>query len=227
MLTSQRIVDVIFLAFRAVAASQGCMNNLTFGIEESASADDSFGYYETICGGSGAGPSWHGTSGVRTNMTNTRITDPEVLERRYPVILRRFCLRDGSGGKGTFNGGDGIIRDIEFSIPISASILSDRRAFQPYGLEEGEGGQRGRNLRLRKNGQVINLGAKNTVKVGAGDRVAVESPGGGAFGSGNVSLEVINGISPVMNGVEGGKWKEFVGVGNGSVEILRSMGESA
>lgn len=200
VLTSQRIVDVIFLAFNAAAASQGCMNNLTFGIEEAESANDSFGYYETICGGSGAGPSWHGTSGVHTNMTNTRITDPEVLERRYPVILKRFSLREGCGGKGIFNGGDGIIRDIEFNIPMSVSILSERRAFQPYGLEGGEGGQRGKNLWMKKNGKVINLGGKNTVRMGAGDRVAIESPGGGAFGRANKPMETINGIDPVTNG---------------------------
>lgn len=227
VLTSQRIVDVIFRAFSAAAASQGCMNNLTFGIEEAESVTDFFGYYETICGGSGAGPSWHGTSGVHTNMTNTRITDPEVLERRYPVILRRFVLRENSGGKGRFNGGDGIIRDIEFSIPMSASILSERRAFQPYGLEGGEGGQRGRNSWLKKNGQVINLGGKNTVRVGAGDRIVIESPGGGGFGSAHASTVTTNGGPLVVNGYGSQKLKEFVGVGNGSVEILRSMGESA
>lgn len=227
VLTSQRIVDVIFRAFSAAAASQGCMNNLTFGIEEAESVTDFFGYYETICGGSGAGPSWHGTSGVHTNMTNTRITDPEVLERRYPVILRRFVLRENSGGKGRFNGGDGIIRDIEFSIPMSASILSERRAFQPYGLEGGEGGQRGRNSWLKKNGQVINLGGKNTVRVGAGDRIVIESPGGGGFGSAHASTVTTTGWPPVVNGYGSQKLKEFVGVGNGSVEILRSMGESA
>lgn len=119
VLTSQRIVDVIFLALEACAASQGCMNNFTFGLD----GEGGFGYYETICGGSGAGPTWHGTSGVHTNMTNTRITDPESLERRYPVILRHFALRPGSGGRGKYNGGDGIVRDVEFRIPMTASIL--------------------------------------------------------------------------------------------------------
>ncbi|MGA1559634.1 MAG: hydantoinase B/oxoprolinase family protein, partial [bacterium] len=107
VLTSQRITDVILKAFGACAASQGCMNNLTFGNER-------FGYYETIGGGAGAGPNWHGQSGVHTHMTNTRITDPEILERRYPVLLREFSIRKGSGGKGEFNGGDGLVRELEF-----------------------------------------------------------------------------------------------------------------
>jgi len=107
VLTSQRVTDVVLLAFGAAAASQGCMNNLTFG-------NENFGYYETIAGGSGAGPYWHGKSGVHTHMTNTRITDPEIIESRYPVICRKFLIRSGSGGQGKFNGGDGVIREIEF-----------------------------------------------------------------------------------------------------------------
>jgi 5-oxoprolinase (ATP-hydrolysing) len=107
VLTSQRVTDVILRAFEACAASQGCMNNLTFG-------DGTMGYYETIAGGSGAGPSYDGVSGVHTHMTNTRITDPEILERRYPVLLRQFGLREGSGGLGQYRGGDGVIRELEF-----------------------------------------------------------------------------------------------------------------
>lgn len=133
VLTSQRLVDVIFKAFGAMAASQGCMNNFTFGIN----GDEGFGYYETICGGSGAGDGWHGTSGVHTNMTNTRITDPESLERRYPVVLRKFSLRPGSGGDGQYRGGDGVVRDVEFRIPMTASILSERRSIAPYGMNGG------------------------------------------------------------------------------------------
>lgn len=214
VLTSQRIVDVIFRAFNAVAASQGCMNNLTFGSDD---AENGFGYYETICGGSGGGPTWKGTSGVHTNMTNTRITDPEILERRYPVILRRFCLREGSGGKGSHDGGDGIIRDIEFCIPIKASILSERRSFAPYGLNGGGDGMRGQNLWLKKNGRVINLGGKNTAMMEAGDRIVIESPGGGAWGK----------VGTVDNGVLGKAKKAFFGIANGSVDMIRSMGESA
>ena len=179
VLTSQRIVDVIFRAFETCAASQGCMNNFTFGVD----GEGGFGYYETICGGSGAGPDWHGTSGVHTNMTNTRITDPESLERRYPVILRQFSMRPGSGGHGRFQGGNGVIREVEFRTPMVASMLSERRGFQPYGLHGGEGGQRGRNIWLRSDGREVNIGGKRSVRVGAGDRFRVETPGGGGYGS--------------------------------------------
>lgn len=219
VLTSQRIVDVIFKAFGAAAASQGCMNNLTFGTDDS---DDSFGYYETICGGSGGGPTWDGTSGVHTNMTNTRITDPEVLERRYPVILRRFCLRPGSGGAGAHPGGDGIVRDIEFCLPgIKVSILSERRAFAPYGLEGGEDGKRGQNLWVKKGGRTINLGGKNTALMGVGDRMVVMSPGGGGWGK----VDEVNGLRYDSNPEK--VHKSFVGVANGTVDTIQSMGESA
>lgn len=216
VLTSQRIVDVIFRAFNAVAASQGCMNNLTFGSDD---AENGFGYYETICGGSGGGPTWVGTSGVHTNMTNTRITDPEILERRYPVVLRRFCLREGSGGVGAHAGGEGIIREIEFSIPIKASILSERRAFRPYGLMGGGDGKRGENLWIKKNGRIINLGGKNTAMMAAGDRIVVQSPGGGAWGAVGEVGGAKGGLEKVKNG--------FMAVANGSVDIIQSMGESA
>ncbi|KAI1455424.1 Hydantoinase B/oxoprolinase-domain-containing protein [Annulohypoxylon moriforme] len=218
VLTSQRIVDVIFRAFNAVAASQGCMNNLTFGTDDN---EDSFGYYETICGGAGGGPTWDGTSGVHTNMTNTRITDPEILERRYPVILRRFCLREGSGGAGLHPGGEGIIRDIEFSLPIKVSILSERRAFAPYGLEGGEDAKRGQNLWVKKSGRTINLGGKNTAMMDAGDRIVIMSPGGGGWGKPNRT----NGS---MRSPEKGKvTKSFMSVANGTVDMIQSMGESA
>lgn len=178
VLTSQRIVDVIFRAFGTMAASQGCMNNFTFGVD----GENGFGYYETISGGSGAGPTWHGTSGVHTNMTNTRITDPESLERRYPVVLRRFCLRPDSGGDGKFRGGNGVIRDVEFRIPMSASILSERRSFAPYGLMGGDDGKRGRNTWVTKAGREISIGGKNSVNVDIGDRLVIETPGGGGYG---------------------------------------------
>lgn len=117
--TSQRVTDVVLRAFAAVSAGQGCCNNFTFGT-------DDFGFYETIAGGSGAGPGWHGESGVQQAMTNTRITDPEIMERRYPVILREFSLREGSGGEGEFRGGNGVVRDVEFTIPgVQVSILSE------------------------------------------------------------------------------------------------------
>ncbi len=176
VLTSQRVVDVILKAFGVAAASQGCMNNLTFG-------NDRFGYYETIGGGAGAGPSWHGQSGVHTHMTNTRITDPEILERRYPVILREFSVRRGSGGGGRFKGGDGLIREIQFLEPLNVAILSERRVFSPYGLEGGGPGDRGLNLFIRADGRTLNVGAKNEIRAEPGDRLQVLTPGGGGFGN--------------------------------------------
>ena len=175
VLTSQRVVDVVLKAFHVAAASQGCMNNFTFG-------NDRFGYYETIGGGAGAGPFWHGKSGVHTHMTNTRITDPEILERRYPILLREFSLRHGSGGKGVFNGGDGLVREVEFLESLNAAILSERRVYAPYGLDGGESGKRGKNLFIRKDGEKIDLGGKNEVIAQPGDRIRILTPGGGGYG---------------------------------------------
>lgn len=175
VLTSQRLVDVVLLAFSACAASQGCMNNLTFG-------DDKFGYYETIAGGAGAGPTWKGRSGVHTHMTNTRITDPEILERRYPVLLREFSLRKGSGGGGKNVGGDGVVRELEPLRPLIMSILSERRVLQPYGLAGGEPGERGRNLLVRKDGILINMGGRCSGSLNVGERLRIETPGGGGYG---------------------------------------------
>ena len=175
VLTSQRITDVILKAFRACAASQGCMNNFTFG-------NENFGYYETIGGGAGAGPHWHGQSGVHTHMTNTRITDPEILERRYPVMLREFSVRKNSGGSGKFIGGDGLVREVEFLEPLNAAILSERRVHQPYGLNSGEPGKSGLNLFFRKDGTILFLGGKNEIHAETGDRIRIETPGGGGFG---------------------------------------------
>lgn len=211
VLTSQRIVDVIFRAFRTCAASQGCMNNFTFGCDGA----NGFGYYETISGGSGAGPSWAGTSGVHTNMTNTRITDAESLERRYPVVLRRFCFRQGSGGQGTFPGGDGVIRDVEFRIPMAVSILSERRSFAPYGMEGGDPGARGRNTWVSASGRQISIGGKNTVSVGAGDRLIIETPGGGGYG-----LKDDTGAKDASQ-----QLPLFVPIAGGSVEVARSLAE--
>ena len=176
VLTSQRITDVILTAFRACANSQGCMNNLTFG-------DGGFGYYETIGGGAGAGPMWHGTGGVQCHMTNTRITDPEILEQRYPVILHRFGLRERSGGEGLFRGGNGIIREMEFRKQIVVSVLSERRANSPRGMNGGANGARGMNLLVKKDGRRINLGGKNTVEVEPGDVIRILTPGGGGWGT--------------------------------------------
>ncbi|KAL9614803.1 MAG: hypothetical protein Q9167_000713 [Letrouitia subvulpina] len=194
VLTSQRVTDVILRCFQACAASQGDCNNLTFGFggnaaDKSKGPTKGFGYYETIAGGSGAGPTWNGTDGVHTHMTNTRITDAEVFERRYPVILREFGLRVGSGGRGQHPGGEGVIRDIEFRIPVQVSILSERRVYRPYGLAGGEDAQCGANFWIRKvqDGEEweyrkISMGGKNTASMGPGERIIVCTPGGGGWG---------------------------------------------
>ncbi|KAK9132863.1 hypothetical protein Scep_012391 [Stephania cephalantha] len=176
VLTSQRITDVVLTAFQACACSQGCMNNLTFG-------NDSFGYYETIGGGSGAGPSWHGTSGVQCHMTNTRMTDPEIFEQRYPVLLHRFGLRENSGGNGVYSGGDGLVREIEFRSPVVVSVLSERRVHAPRGLNGGKDGARGANYLVTKDKRKVYLGGKNTVEVQAGEILQILTPGGGGWGS--------------------------------------------
>ncbi|KAL2343816.1 hypothetical protein Fmac_005101 [Flemingia macrophylla] len=176
VLTSQRITDVIFTAFQACACSQGCMNNFTFG-------DDTFGYYETIGGGSGAGPTWDGTSGVQCHMTNTRMTDPEIFEERYPVILHKFGLRENSGGEGFHKGGDGLLREIEFRRPVTVSILSERRVHAPRGLVGGKDGVRGANYLIKKDKRKIYLGGKNTVEVLPGEIIQILTPGGGGWGS--------------------------------------------
>lgn len=176
VLTSQRITDVVLTAFQACACSQGCMNNLTFG-------DNSFGYYETIGGGSGAGPSWDGTSGVQCHMTNTRMTDPEIFEQRYPVLLHRFGLRENSGGSGLHRGGDGLVREIEFRKPVVVSILSERRVHAPRGLKGGKDGARGVNYLVTKDKRTVNLGGKNTIEVEAGEILQIFTPGGGGWGS--------------------------------------------
>lgn len=185
--TTQRIVDVMLRAFEAAAASQGTCNNFTFGVSD---GKVSFGYYETICGGSGAGPSWDGQLVVQCHTTNTRITDSELFEKRYPVILHRYEVRRGSGGKGLHNGGDGVIRDIEFTYPnLEVSCLMERRALAPFGLLGGSDGLRGKNTWIRPlpldPSQIrhFNLGGKCSVKVGKGDRVVIQTPGGGGFGS--------------------------------------------
>ncbi|KAJ7040678.1 Hydantoinase B/oxoprolinase [Mycena alexandri] len=189
VLTSQRIVDVVLKAFHAAAASQGCTNNLTFGTggkDKEGNNIAGWGYYETIAGGSGAGPHWHGTDGVHTHITNTRIGDVEILERR-----------DGSGGTGKFRGGEGVVRELEVLEPMQVSIMSERRTRQPYGMEGGGPGALGRNTwvkRLREeDGDLtkenadlvfrdINIGGKATVWMGKGDRLLIETPGGGAWG---------------------------------------------
>ncbi len=173
--TSQRIVDVLLGALGAVAASQGTMNNVTFG-------DASFGYYETLGGGSGAGEGFKGTSGVHSHMTNTRITDPEVLETRYPVRLEEFSLRRGSGGAGAWTGGDGLVRRYRFLVPVELSLLSERRTRAPYGMAGGGPGARGRNLVIHPDGRREEVPGAVNLSLAAGSRLQVETPGGGGFG---------------------------------------------
>lgn len=153
--TSQRVCDVLYGALGVLAAGQGTMNNFLFG-------NDRFGYYETICGGAGAGNGFHGASAVHVHMTNTRITDPEVLERRYPVVLREFSIRRGSGGAGKWHGGDGVRRSIEFLEPMQVSLLTERRSTQPFGLHGGMPGAPGRNL-LKRDGTTSELPGHSTL----------------------------------------------------------------
>ncbi|XP_065911087.1 5-oxoprolinase-like isoform X2 [Dysidea avara] len=176
VLTCQRVVDVVFKAFEVCAASQGCMNNITFG-------DESVGYYETVAGGAGAGPTWHGRSGVHTHMTNTRITDPEILEKRYPVILKEFHLNYGSGGDGHFIGGDGVFREMCFRKAMTLSVLCERRLTQPYGLKGGHPGAAGKNILKRiDDSSLHDLGPKSSVQVFPGDCFQLYTPGGGGWG---------------------------------------------
>lgn len=184
VLTSQRVTDVVLKAFQACAASQGDTNNLTFGFggnKDGEKAIQGFGYYETIAGGSGAGPYWNGTNGVHTHMSNTRITDTEVFERRYPVILREFSLRAGSHGAGQHKGGDGVIRDIEFRIPVQVSILSERRVYHPYGLAGGEDAQCG-----------LNIWVRNVPKVKDSDTAVGQNGHGDQQSNGGSGEEVAN-----------------------------------
>jgi 5-oxoprolinase (ATP-hydrolysing) len=173
--TSQRIVDVLLGALGVAAASQGTMNNLSCG-------DASFGYYETLCGGAGATADADGADAVHTHMTNTRLTDPEILERRCPVRLLRFAIRRHSGGVGTHRGGDGVVRALEFLRPLDVSILSERRGpHAPFGLEGGQAGTLGRNVLVHEGAERL-LPAKVQLRVEAGDVLILETPGGGGFG---------------------------------------------
>ncbi len=175
--TSQRIVDVMFGCLQIAAASQGTMNNLIFEVEGETP------YYETIAGGSGASDGCHGASGIHVHMTNTRLTDPEVLEHRHPgIIIGSFKIRRGSGGEGRFKGGDGVIREIRFLKPAIVSILSERRVFAPYGMKGGKEGARGLNTHKKANGESKILNHRETLRVNKGDSIIIETPGGGGYG---------------------------------------------
>jgi len=173
--TSQGITNALYGALGIMAGAQSSMNNLTFG-------DDRYQYYETICGGSGAGDGFDGTDAVHTHMTNSRMTDPEVLEARYPIIVREFSIRRGSGGAGRRRGGDGVRRRIEFLQPMQAAILSNNRRVPPFGLEDGEPGETGRNWLVRGSGPPEPLSGVDEAEVAPGDVLIIETPGGGGFG---------------------------------------------
>lgn len=174
--TSQRLVDTLLKAFGLVACSQGTMNNVLFG-------NDHFGYYETVCGGSGAGPSFPGTDAIQTHMTNTRMTDPEIVEHRYPVRVDQFSIRSESGGSGLFVGGNGTTRVLRFLEPLELSIVSQHRVQRPYGAGDGGGdGQPGRQRILRADGTILPLESIDGCLIEPGDRLVLETPGGGGWG---------------------------------------------
>ncbi len=173
--TSQRIVDTLYGALGVLAASQGTMNNFTFG-------NAHWQYYETICGGSGAGPDFDGTDAVQTHMTNSRITDPEILEWRFPVLLESFTIRQGSGGAGLHPGGNGTVRRLRFLESMTATILSNSREVPPFGVQGGEPGAVGRNRVERADGRTIPLAACDQIDMNAGDVFVIETPGGGGYG---------------------------------------------
>jgi 5-oxoprolinase (ATP-hydrolysing) len=173
--TSQVVTDCLYGALGALAASQGTMNNFTFG-------DGAHQYYETICGGSGAGPDFDGASAVQTHMTNSRLTDPEVLEWRFPVRLEEFRIRRGSGGGGRHRGGDGTERRVRFLQPMTAVLLANHREVAPFGLNGGEPGATGKNWIERVDGSIERFGATHAAQMNAGDVFVIQTPGGGGFG---------------------------------------------
>jgi 5-oxoprolinase (ATP-hydrolysing) len=173
--TSQCITDALYGALGVLAASQGTMNNFTFGNERHQ-------YYETVAGGSGAGPGFDGADVVQTHMTNSRLTDPEVLEWRFPVLLESFEIRHGSGGAGRWRGGSGACRRVKFLEPMTAAILSGHRLIAPHGLAGGAPGEPGRNYVIRAGGERVELGPFDRIEMATGDVFVIETPGGGGFG---------------------------------------------
>jgi 5-oxoprolinase (ATP-hydrolysing) len=173
--TSQHVVDALYAALGVMANAQGSMNNFTFG-------DAANQYYETICGGSGATADAPGTSAIHTHMTNSRLTDPEILERRFPVRVEAFAVRHGSGGAGANPGGDGAVRRIRFLAPMEAALLSTRRDHAPQGIAGGGPALAGRQRWIRTNGEVQQLDGCFSVEVQPGDVIEIETPGGGGYG---------------------------------------------
>ena len=185
--TSQRIVDVLLRALakaipeRIPAAAAGTMNNLTIGGMDRRTGQP-FAYYETVAGGMGARPTKAGVSGVHTHMTNSLNTPAEALEYAYPLRVRKYALRSGSGGRGKYRGGDGIVREIEVLTDADVTLLADRRKRGPYGLSGGASGAPGKTEILRRNGTIEHVPGKFNVRLRKGERVRIESPGGGGFG---------------------------------------------
>jgi 5-oxoprolinase (ATP-hydrolysing) len=173
--TSQIIVDTLYGALGVLAASQGTMNNFTFG-------DATYQYYETICGGTGAGADFDGASAVHSHMTNSRMTDPEVLEGRFPVLIERFAVRSGSGGRGQHRGGDGAVRAIRFLAPMTAGILANRRRVAPFALNGAEAGSTGADAVRRADGSLQPIASNQSVAMAAGDVFVIQTPGGGGYG---------------------------------------------
>jgi len=173
--TSQVIVDTLFGALNVMAASQGTMNNFFWGNEK-------YQYYETLCGGAGATPNHDGCDAVHTHMTNSRLTDPEVLEHRFPVILEKFHIRKLSGGRGKFHGGDGVVRKLRFLEPMTATLLTGHRKIPPYGMNGGGSGKLGENTVERANGRSENLGTTAEIKLFSNDSITIKTPGGGGYG---------------------------------------------
>jgi 5-oxoprolinase (ATP-hydrolysing) len=173
---SQAVTNALYGALGVLAASQGTMNNIFYGSDQHQN-------YETICGGTGAGPDHDGTSAVHSHMTNTRMTDPEVLETRFPVRNERFAIRTGSGGAGLHRGGDGVVRELRFLEPMTVTMLTSHRVVPPFGLEGGQPGQCGRNTVIRANGVEQSLRGNDEASLDPGDRLIIETPGGGGFGS--------------------------------------------
>lgn len=176
--TSQCVTDAMYGALGMLAASQGTMNNLSFG-------NDKLQYYETIAGGAGAGNGFDGADAVQTHMTNSRLTDPEVLEKNLPVLLESFSIRSGSGGSGRWRGGNGAVRVMRFTESLSASILSNHRRVAPFGMAGGEDGKVGTNTIIRHDGTSESLSATATVELAPGDKLVIETPGGGGYGRSN------------------------------------------
>jgi N-methylhydantoinase B len=186
--TSQRIVDVLYKGLaqampdRIPAASQGTMNNFSFGGTDPRNGQV-VAYYETVSGGMGARPTMDGISGVHTHMTNSLNTPVEALEHAYPIRVMRYALRRGSGGRGKYTGGDGIIREVRFLTRAQVTLLSDRRKFRPYGLRGGADGAAGTNVITRRDGTEEHLPSKFTIWVEPGDRLSIQTPGGGGWGA--------------------------------------------